>query len=224
MRLLVAEDNAHLLKTLVFILKKDGYTVDGVSDGATALSYIEVSNYDGLILDVIMPEVNGFDVLRKARAKGIACPVLLLTALSDVSSRVEGLDLGADDYLMKPFAMEELLARVRAMLRRRESFTTPTITFANVTLNPSTQILEYQGKEVPLSGKEYQVLELLLSSPGTVFSIESLLAQAWSWDSSVNPSAVWIQMSNLRKRLAEIDAPLSIIFKRGSGYVLQEKK
>lgn len=222
MRLLVAEDNAHLLKSLVFLLKREGHTVDGVTNGLDALRYIEASDYDGLVLDIMMPEVNGLEVLRRIRAKGINCPALLLTALSEVSSRVEGLDAGADDYLSKPFAVEELLARVRAMLRRRESFTPPVITFADVVLSTATHELEYEGRTVALSGKEFQVMELLMCSPGSIFTIESLLSQVWSWDSDVDSSAVWIQVSNLRKRIKAIEAPLSIRFKRGSGYILEE--
>lgn len=224
MRMLVAEDNAHLLKSLIFLLKREGHTVDGVSNGADALRYIEASDYDGLIFDIMMPEVNGLEVLRRVRAKGINCPVLLLTALSEVSSRVEGLDAGADDYLSKPFAVEEFLARVRAMLRRRESFTPPVITFGGATLSTASHELEYEGKTVALSGKEFQVMELLMCSPGSIFTIESLLSQVWSWDSNVDSSAVWIQVSNLRKRIKSINAPLSIRFKRGSGYILEEEK
>lgn len=224
MRLLVAEDNAHLLKTLVFVLKKEGHAVDGVSNGADALDYIKASSYDGLILDIVMPEVNGLEVLRRARAAGVTCPVLLLTAMSEVQSRVEGLDAGADDYLAKPFAVEELQARVRAMLRRRDTYKPPIATYADVSLDPSTRHLEYDGNSISLSGKEFQVMEFLMSAPETVISIESLLSHAWSWDSNVDTSAVWIQMSNLRKRIAKIDAPLTIRFKRGSGYILEEKK
>lgn len=223
MRLLVAEDNSHLLKTLVFVLKKEGHAVDGVSNGVDALSYIKASDYDGLILDIVMPEINGLEVLRRARAAGVTCPVLLLTAMSEVQSRVEGLDAGADDYLAKPFAVEEFQARVRAMLRRRDTYKPPVATYAGVTLDPATRQLEYEGNSVALSGKEFQVMEYLMSAPETVISIESILSHAWSWDSNVDTSAVWIQMSNLRKRIASINAPLIIRFKRGSGYILQEQ-
>lgn len=223
MRLLVAEDNPHLLKTLTFVLKKEGHAVDGVSNGADALDYIKASNYDGLILDIVMPEINGLEVLRRARAAGVTCPAMMLTAMAEISSRVEGLDAGADDYLSKPFAVEELQARVRAMLRRRDTFKPAVISYAGVSLDPATHQLEYEGNSVALSGKEFQVMEYLMSSPGTVISIESLLSHAWSWDSDVDTSAVWIQMSNLRKRIAAISAPIAIRFKRGSGYILQEQ-
>lgn len=222
MRVLVVEDNERLLKTLMRILMTEGYTVDGVSDGAKALDYIRSCDYDGIVLDIMLPYMDGLEVLRTIRSEGIQSPVMFLTALSDVSKRVEGLEAGADDYLPKPFAANEFVARVHAMLRRRGAFIPQVVSFAGVSLDAMSHKLRYNDREVMLSNKEYQVMEMFLSKPGVIIPIERILSHAWSWDSGADSSVVWVQVSNLRKRIAKIEAPISLKFSRGAGYVLEE--
>ena len=223
MRILVAEDNSRLLKTLTRILESEGFTVDGVSDGLQALDYAHSCEYDGIVLDIMMPGKNGLEVLQQLRGEGLTCPTMFLTALGDVPQRVQGLEAGADDYLPKPFAVSEFVARVHAMMRRRATFAPQVISFAGANLNCSSHKLTYGQKEILLSNKEFQILELLMLQPNTIVSISNLLDHAWNWDSHVDSSAVWVQVSNLRKKIAESEAPLTITFKRGSGYILEQQ-
>ena len=167
--------------------------------------------------------MSGTTVLQRIRADGIQTPVLLVTALDTVADRVEGLDAGADDYLAKPFAVPELLARVRAMLRRKASFTPDLLQAGALALNRSTYELCWQGKTQPLIGREFQVMEMLLERPGCVVSTDQLLSHVWGWDSPVEVSVVWVHISNLRKKLHTLAAPLHIRFVRGAGYVLEEE-
>ncbi len=222
MRILVAEDDPRLLKSLVHILETDKFSADGVSNGMDALCHAETGEYDGLVLDIMMPGLDGLQVLRQLRCKGITTPALFLTARTEVAQRVEGLDAGADDYLPKPFATEELLARVRAMLRRRDAFVPDLVRFHGVTLNRSTYELSFGGKTQALSGKEFQVAEMLLSNPHAILSTEQLITHIWGWNTGVDTSVVWVHVSNLRKKLAALDAPIRIRFLRGVGYSLEE--
>ncbi|MBQ8780585.1 MAG: response regulator transcription factor [Oscillospiraceae bacterium] len=224
MRLLIAEDDSRLLKSLMYILRKDNYTVDGVSDGDSAYDYAVTGNYDGLILDIMMPGADGIDVLTRLRKNGVSTPALFLTALTEVSDKVKGLDAGADDYLPKPFSTEELLARVRAMLRRRSNYTPDLLEYNGAALDRSSCELCFEGKRVLLSGKEYQLLEHLMQNPRVIISTEQLVTRLWGWDSEVGTSVVWVHIHNLRKKLTEIKAPLEIKFIRGSGYVLEGSK
>ena len=223
MRLLVAEDNPRLLKTLVRLLENEGYAVDGVADGASALDYIRSCDYDGYVLDILMPGKDGLEVLRTARREGSTCPAMFLTALSDVSKRVEGLEAGADDYLPKPFAAAEFIARVHAMLRRRDSFVPPSLELCGASLDRAAHKLRFDGSEVALGNKEFQILEMLMGQPGTIISIDTIMEHAWSWDSKSDSSVVWVQVSNLRKKMAKVNAPFSIRFERGAGYVFEEQ-
>ena len=222
MKLLIAEDNARLLKTLVKVLEKEGYTVDAVGDGDTAITYIENTSYDGLLLDVMMPGKDGLEVLKHARAQNITCPVMLFTALTEISQRVEGLDAGADDYLPKPFDIAEFTARVRAMLRRRENFTPQVTQYLGMSLDSSSHKIAYDGSEVLLGGKEFQIMEMLMAHPGSIVPMERILMQVWNWEKEVDASVVWVQVSNLRKKLAKVDAPVRLRFERGTGYVLEQ--
>lgn len=223
MRILVAEDDARLLKSLVHILKMHKFSVDGVDNGVDALEYARSGEYDGLVLDIMMPGLDGLQVLRKLRAQGITTPALFLTARTEVQQRVEGLDAGADDYLPKPFSTDELLARVRAMLRRRESFVPDLLRVGAVVLNRSTYELSFGDNTVALSGKEFQIMELLMENPRVILSTEQIIAKVWGWDTSVDTSVVWVHISNLRKKLHTLAAPLRIRFLRGVGYVLEEE-
>lgn len=223
MRILVAEDDPRLLKSLVHILNLNHFSVDGVQSGTDALEYGSSGQYDALLLDIMMPGLDGIQVLRQLRSRGITTPALFLTARTEIHQRVEGLDAGADDYLPKPFATEELLARVRAMLRRRDSFQPDLLRCGGITLNRSTYELSCGERTLSLSGREFQVLEVLMENPRIVISTEQLITKIWGWDTSVDTSVVWVHVSNLRKKLAALGAPLRIRFLRGAGYVLEEE-
>ena len=224
MRLLVAEDDPKLLKTLNHILENGKYLVDGVTDGQEALLYAETEEYDGLVLDIMMPGMDGVEVLKRLRGQGISTPALFLTARTEIYQRVEGLDAGADDYLPKPFATAELLARVRAMLRRKDHFTPDLLSVGGLTLNRSTYELGYQGSSQSLSGREFQIVEMLLQRPGFVVTTDEFLSHVWGWNSEVDVSVVWVHISNIRKKLAQLQAPAEIRFLRGAGYVLEVRE
>lgn len=221
MRLLVAEDDPRLLKTLLHIFQSNNFSADGVSNGRDALLYACSTEYDGLVLDIMMPEMDGIQVLRELRRLGINTPALFLTARTEVAQRVEGLDAGADDYLPKPFATAELLARVRAMLRRKETYLPDRLACGPVVLNRSSFQLEYQGCTQPLSGREFQILEMLMQAPGSIVPTERLITHLWGWDATVDTSVVWVHISNLRKKISALNAPLEIRFVRGAGYTLE---
>lgn len=221
MRLLVAEDDPRLLKTLLHIFQSNNFSADGVSNGRDALLYARSTEYDGLVLDIMMPEMDGIQVLRELRRLGINTPALFLTARTEVAQRMEGLDAGADDYLPKPFATTELLARVRAMLRRKETYLPDRLACGPVVLNRSSFQLEYQGCTQPLSGREFQILEMLMQAPGSIVPTERLITHLWGWDATVDTSVVWVHISNLRKKISALNAPLEIRFVRGAGYTLE---
>lgn len=223
MKLLVAEDDPKLLKSLVHILEHNRFSVDGVSNGEDALEYGQTGEYDGLILDIMMPGLDGLQVLQRLRRKGIKTPALFLTARTEISQRVEGLDAGADDYLPKPFATAELLARIRAMLRRKDTYLPDLLSIGLVTLNRSTYQLSCQNKIQSLSGKEFQILEMMMQAPGTIIPTDRFITHLWGWDTNVDTSVVWVHISNLRKKISAIGAPMEIRFVRNAGYVLEVK-
>lgn len=221
MRLLIAEDDPRLLKSLLHIFASSQYAVDGVSNGQDALDYAMSGEYDGLVFDIMMPGMDGLRVLENLRRAGITTPALFLTARTEVEQRVEGLDAGADDYLPKPFSVQELLARVRAMLRRRDRFTPDLVTVGETVLNRSTYEVSFGEKKQLLSGKEYQILGMLMEHPGAIRSTEQIITHIWGWDTNVDTSVVWVHISNLRKKLEAIGTPLRVRFVRGAGYVLE---
>lgn len=221
LKILIAEDDIRLLKSLLHIFQLNKFNVDGVSTGTEALEYALTGEYDGLVLDIMMPGIDGIEVLKTLRKKKITTPVLFLTAKTEVSQRVDGLDAGADDYLPKPFSTSELLARVRAMLRRKENYTPECLVFNGLCLNRSTYEISCQKKQQILSGKEFQVLEMLMEKPGMIITTEQFLTHIWGWNAEVDTSSVWVHISNLRKKLNKVDAPVSIRFVRGAGYVLE---
>lgn len=223
MRLLIAEDDPRLLKTLLHIFGSSKFSADGVANGEDALTYARSKEYDGLVLDIMMPGMDGLQVLQTLRGEGISTPALFLTARTEVSQRVEGLDCGADDYLPKPFSTAELLARVRAMLRRKDTYLPDLLTLGAVTLNRSTYQLLYQGQEQALSGKEFQMLEMMMQAPGSIIPAERFITHLWGWDTNVDTSVVWVHISNLRKKITALGAPLEIRFVRNAGYVLEDK-
>lgn len=223
MRLLIAEDDRDISKALVMILEKNNYSVDSVFNGKEAYEYAVSDNYDGIILDIMMPELDGIEVLTKLRSERISTPILLLTAKAEVDDRVAGLDAGADDYLAKPFAISELLARLRAMLRRKREFQPDILEFKSVTLNKATYELGYNDKYVRLASREFQMLEMLMKMPGQVIPTDQFMDKIWGWDSEVEVSIVWVYISNLRKKFATIQAPIEIHAIRGVGYCMGAK-
>lgn len=224
MKLLYAEDEIAMSEAVVDILTYHNYSVDAVYDGADALYYAEHEAYDGIILDIMMPKMSGLEVLRELRQRGIRTPVLLLTAKAEIEDRIEGLDAGADDYLPKPFAMGELLARVRAMLRRREEFTPDILRCGNLSLNMQSYELSCNGQSVVLPKLEYRMMELLMLNRGIYLSTEDILTKVWGYDTESDIGVVWVYISYLRKRLAALGANVELKAKRGIGYTLEEIK
>ena len=222
MRLLYAEDEEAMAEAVADILEYHKYQVDVVARGDEALDYALAAPYDGIILDIMMPGMSGLEVLSSLRNKGCTTPVLLLTAKNEVEDRIEGLDLGADDYLAKPFAMGELLARVRAMLRRRDEFRPDIKTFGDISLNPHSYELSRGEKSVVLPKLEYQMMEVLIINRGIYLSSEDLLEKVWGYDSEADIGSVWVYISYLRKRLSGLGSWVTIRAKRNIGYRLEE--
>ena len=212
MRLLLAEDEKALSKALTAILERNNYSVDAVYDGQSALEYLETDNYDGVILDIMMPKVDGLTVLRKVREKG----------KSEVDDKVEGLDAGANDYLTKPFHSKELLARIRAITRTQSAQTTSKLTFGNVTLDQATFELSTAKGSFRLANKEFQMLELLMSNPHQLIPSERFLEKIWGYDSDTEINVVWVYISYLRKKLTALHADIQIKATRNAGYSLEE--
>ena len=221
MRLLLAEDEADLAEALGVFFEKNHFTVDVVHDGRTACEYAETSVYDAIILDVMMPYMDGFTALRRMREAGNQTPIMMLTARGETRDRIEGFDSGADDYLPKPFDPDELLARVRAMLRRSETYRPSVLSFGDLTLDPATGELSCGSRRVRLSGREFQLMELFLHSPGMLFSAEHLMEKIWGWDSDAEINVIWVNISNLRKKLRAIGSRTQISASRGLGYLLE---
>ena len=224
MRLLLAEDEVELAKALGVILRHNNYSVDTVHNGEDALCYLENGDYDGAILDIMMPKLDGMSVLRRIRSEGNGIPVLILTAKSDIDDRVEGLDAGADDYLTKPFAMKELLARVRAMLRRRTESVDTSLSFGDITLTPSTCMLACNGQEVRLTNKEFQMLEMLITADGGIISVDKFMDKIWGYDSETEQNVVWVYVSYLRRKLTGLGSSVAIEAHRNLGYSLEAAK
>lgn len=222
MKLLFAEDELAMSEAVTDILTYHNYSVDAVYNGNDALDYALVERYDGIILDIMMPGKDGFTVLQELRNAGIHTPVLLLSAKSEVESRVYGLNIGADDYLPKPFATDELLARVKAMLRRREEYTPDTLSCGNITLNTGCMTLSGPSSSFSLSRLEYQLMELFMLNQGISFSSEKLLERIWGYETDAEVGTVWVYISYLRKKLSALNATVEIISKRGIGYMLSE--
>ena len=223
MKLLFAEDERSLSRAITHILEKNCYSVDAVYDGQTALEYLENGDYDGVILDIMMPKADGIFVLRTIRAKGNPVPVLMLTAKSEIDDRVLGLDAGANDYLTKPFDTKELLARIRAMTRGNRAVDA-TLHFGNLTLNRTNFELSSSTGSFRLANKEYQMMELLMANARQLISSDQFLEKIWGLDSDMESSVVWVYISYLRKKLTALNADVSIRAVRNAGYVLEESK
>jgi len=224
MRILLAEDETMLADALQVILQHNQYTVDAVYDGEEALYYLENGEYDAAILDIMMPKMDGLTVLKTIREKGQKLPVLLLTAKGEIDDRVAGLDAGADDYLVKPFDADELLARLRALLRRQPEFHGNVLTFEDISLDLNKFILKSNKGETRLSNKEFQMLEMLMRNPGQVISTERFMDRIWGYETEADLNVVWVYVSTLRKKLKEVGSNTKIKVARNVGYSLEGEK
>ena len=223
MRILVADDEREITKAISAVLVRQNYTVDVVDNGTDALAYALSGAYDCIVLDIMMPIRDGLSVLHELRSAGISAPVLLLTARGELEDRVMGLEAGADDYLSKPYAMTELLARIRALLRRRGGYAAETLTVGKLSLNCSSYTLSSPTAAVKLNNKEFQIIELFMRNPRRVFSTEEIMDKCWSWDSEAEINVVWTNIGSLRRKLAQLDAEVEISSIRGVGYQLEER-
>ena len=221
MRILLAEDEHSLSRALVALLERSNYSADAVYDGEEALAYLEGGNYDALILDWMMPKLDGLCVLRALRQRGNRIPVLMLTAKSEVDDKVLGLDSGANDYLTKPFSTQELMARIRAMTRSQTGQFTSRLTFGNITLDQATFELSSPSGSFRLANKEFQMMELLMRNPRQLIPTERFLERIWGYDSDVELNVVWVYISYLRKKLAALRADIQIKVTRNAGYSLE---
>ena len=223
MRLLLAEDELALSRAITAILKKNNYEVDAVFDGEEALEWLTGNNYDGAILDIMMPGMDGISVLKHVRASGNNLPIMILTAKSEVDDKVIGLDAGANDYLTKPFAAKELLARIRAMTRAQSAQNSSEMRMGNIRLNRATFELSSPADSFRLANKEFQMMELLLNNPRHLISTEQFMERIWGQDSDAEINIVWVYISYLRKKLTALGANIQIKAMRNAGYSLEEK-
>ncbi|SFS03317.1 response regulator transcription factor [Anaeromicropila populeti] len=222
MKLLFAEDDRDISRAVVTLLERSNYAVDPVFNGLDALDYAKHGDYDGIILDIMMPKMNGIQVLEQLRRDGIKTPVMMLTAKGEMDDRVLGLDSGADDYLTKPFAGRELIARVRALLRRSGEYISDCLTFGDIQLDRGTYCLSCNEKSVHLSSKAFQMMEMFILSPRKIISMNQFMEHIWGWDSEAEINVVWVNISFLRKKMAEIGSRCEIRATRGVGYSLED--
>jgi len=219
MRILIAEDEAVILRALKTLLEREKFTVDTAADGAEALDYLAVGRYDVAVLDIMMPRVDGIDVLKRMRSGGDKTPVMLLTAKSEIEDRVAGLNAGADDYLPKPFATAEFIARVKALSRRSGTYSSPELIYGNTALSCDTYELKSRSA-VQLNNKEFQIMELFMRNPNRIFSTEFIMERVWGADSETGSDVVWTYIGFLRKKLRTIGSEAEIRTVRGAGYSL----
>jgi DNA-binding response OmpR family regulator len=224
MRILLVEDEKSLSRAVKAILEKNNYSVDPVYDGEEALEYLENGQYDGVVLDIMIPKIDGITVLRKTRSSGNNIPILMLTAKSEIEDKVLGLDSGANDYLTKPFATQELLARIRAMTRNNTSQVSSVMQVGNTCLNRTTFELYTSKGNFQLANKEFQMLELLMSNPRQVISTEQFMEKIWGYDSESEINVVWAYVSYLRKKLKSLESDVKIKVSRNVGYYLEVKQ
>jgi DNA-binding response OmpR family regulator len=224
MRLLLAEDEKSLSRALCAILAKNNSSVEAVYDGQDALDYLLSGESDRAVLDVMMPKMDGFTVLRKIREKGITIPVMMLTARSEIDDKVEGLDLGANDYLTKPFESRELLARLRAITRSVATAADNSLRFGNIVLDRKSFELSGPSGSVRLAAKEYQMMEYLMSNPGALISTDRFMEKVWGLDSDADINVVWTNLSYLRKKLTSVGSDVKIKAARNAGYFLEVEK
>ena len=222
MKILLTEDEVDLNNVVTRYLKKNGYSVDSVLDGEEALDYLEYGEYDLVILDIMMPKVDGFEVIKKLRNKGNHTSVLMLTARDSAEDKVKGLDLGADDYIVKPFDFNELMARIRAVVRRKYGNSSNKLVIGDLILDTSEKSVTRAGKQIELTGKEYEVLEYLMQSKNRILSREQIKEHVWDFDYEGDSNIIDVLIKNIRKKI-DIEAGKQIIYtKRGLGYVIKE--
>lgn len=226
MKILLVEDNTQLSKALVTLLKRNSYLADSAYDGEEALRYIKEYQYDAIILDIMLPKVNGLEVLKQVRNSGIKTPIIMLTAKSTIEDKILGLDYGADDYLSKPFNTKELLARIRALIRRNSSEfnNNENISFGDITIEKDNFLVKCGNEKVSLSNKEFQILLLLINANGRIVSLEEITNKAWETDSAPIDANVWVFISYLRKKLESIGSKILIKSIRYQGYYLEYQK
>ena len=222
MKILIVEDDLHLSEALTHILEEQDYFVDAVDNGMDGLYYASNDSYDVIILDVMLPKMNGYDVIKILRKQKNATPTLMLTAKGEIDDKITGLDAGADDYMVKPFAPKELLARVRALSRRTGEVLVDEINYGDITLNLNTYALSSDTKSITLSNKEYQILHILMANPNTIVSKDSLIIKVWGTDADINDNNVEAYISFLRKKLFYVQSCVSIQTLRMVGYRLEE--
>ena len=226
MKLLLVEDNTQLNKALTTLLKRNSYLVDSASDGEEALMCLDEYQYDVIILDIMLPKIDGLEVLRRARKQGIQTPIILLTARSTIEDKITGLDLGADDYLPKPFSTEELLARIRALGRRKNApiEEKKEITFGDLIINETNYTIKCGEKSASLSNKEMMILLLLVNNKGNVVSLDKITRSAWEIESYSTNENVWVFITYIRKKLELIGSKVMIKSIRYQGYYLEMSK
>ena len=221
MRILIAEDEQDMALVLRAILEREHHTVDAVFDGKDALDYATTGDYDCLVLDIMMPKLSGLEVVRELRQAGRTVPILLLTAKGETSDRVAGLDVGADDYLPKPFHLSELLARVRALSRRSPTMLPRVLAFGDLELDRSSFELRCGDLSVRLANKEYQIMELLMRQNGAFITTDRILSLVWGYDEYVSANVIWTYISYLRRKIKSVRSACKIEASRGRGYVLR---
>ena len=222
MRLLIAEDELDLAEALSVFFEKNHFSVDAVHNGLDAYEYGVTGAYDAIILDVMMPKMDGIQVLERLRSEGVKTPIMMLTAKGEKDDRITGFNAGADDYLPKPFDPDELLSRVRAILRRSEAYQPTLLRCGDLTLDPASGVLACGAHTVRLNGREFQVMELFMRSPRQVFSAERIMEKVWGWDAEAEINVVWVNISNLRKRLKTVGSRVQLRANRGLGYALED--
>ena len=223
MKLLIAEDERDLADALTVLLERNKYAVDTVYNGRDAYEYARTGEYDGVILDIMMPQLTGLQVVTRLREDGVTTPVMLLTAKGQKDDRITGFDAGADDYLPKPFATDELLARIRALLRRSGDYKSTVLALGTLSLDCGSGVLSDTGGNARLSGREFQIMELFMRSPSMIISADRIIERVWGWESDTEVCSVWVHISNLRKKLRAIGSAVEISAVRGMGYVLEAK-
>lgn len=223
MRILIAEDEVEIARALQILLERSKYSVDIVCDGCNALDYLRSLDYDVVVLDIMMPGMNGLDVLAQARREGLSAPVLLLTALGEVEDRVNGLNAGADDYLCKSFAPSEFLARVKALSRRSGAYRPCILSMGQTSLDCNRYELGMAGNWLRLNNKEFQMMELFMRHPHYVFSAAHLMDKIWGMDSDSGIDVVWTYIGFLRRKIRQLDADVEIRTVRGAGYSLEQR-
>lgn len=223
MHLLLVDDEKDFVKALKEILENNCYTVETAFDGEEALSYVLTNNFDCILLDVMMPKLDGYTFLKTIRGKGNKTPVIFLSAKGDIDDRLKGFELGGDDYLPKPFSAKELLARIKAILRRKDQIADSLLKYEDLVLDTSAYTIACNNKKEGLSSKEFQILELFFRKPDKRYNAEEILSEAWSLDSYADVSSVWVYLSNIRKKFENIGSKVRITSVRGIGYKMEIK-